>query len=101
MSRFVSRLNLKNGGSKILSCREGRHSSSDTKEGGWNRKIHRANEPAKYAPDKGRQERAPVGRTIPGGAPIRKIGTQSEGSRPRWVAARRNYCATAAECRVK
>ena len=55
VSRFVSPLNLKNAGTKILLCREGRHSSSDTKEGGWNRKIHRANEPAKYAPDKGRR----------------------------------------------
>jgi hypothetical protein len=27
---------------------------SNTKEGGWNRKIRRATEPAKYAPSKGR-----------------------------------------------
>jgi hypothetical protein len=42
-----------------------------TKEGGWNRKIHRATEPAIYAPSSGSAMSAPTaaGR-ITGGAPI-------------------------------
>jgi hypothetical protein len=52
VSRLVSPLKFKNASTTILLCRKGRHTSSNTKEGGWNRKIRRANEPAKYAPSR-------------------------------------------------
>ena len=61
-----------------------------TKEGGWNRKIHRATRPARYAPNRGARS-ADVSRTISGGAPIARTGEQDEGPRPRGVAARRRF----------
>ena len=70
MSGPVSLLNFDISRIKILACRNGRHTSSTTKEGGWNRKIRRATEPAMYAPNNGRPERAHASRTISGGAPI-------------------------------
>jgi len=52
------------------------HTSSVTKEGGWNRKIRRAIEPAMHAPINARHVRAHGSRTFSGGAPIaRRVGT--------------------------
>ena len=82
MSVAVSRLNSDISRTKIWMCRTGRHTSSVTKEGGWNRKIRRAIEPAMYAPNSGRPMRAHGSRTIFRRRADRKIGEQSEGSRP-------------------
>jgi hypothetical protein len=69
MRGFVSPLHFDVSRIRILSCRKGWHTSSVTKEGGWNRKIRRATEPAIHAPSNGRQMRAHGSRTISGGAP--------------------------------
>jgi hypothetical protein len=66
----VSRLHFDISRTTILSCRKGWHTSSITKEGGWNRKIRRAIEPAMHAPNNARQVRAHGSRTFTGGAPI-------------------------------
>lgn len=59
-------------------------------EGGWNRKIRRATEPAKYAPSKDAAARPRQPDDFRRRA-SRKLGEQSEGSRPHRVAARRNF----------
>jgi hypothetical protein len=59
-------------------------------EGGWNRKIRRATEPAKYAPSKDAAARPRQPDDFRRRA-SRKLGGQSEGSRPHRVAARRNF----------
>ena len=82
MSVHVSRLHFDISRIKILACRKGRHTSSVTKEGGWNRKIRRAIEPAMHAPNNARLVRAHGSRTIFRRRADRKIGEQSEGSRP-------------------
>jgi hypothetical protein len=70
VSVHVSRLHFDISRIKILACRKGWHTSSVTKEGGWNRKIRRAIEPAMHAPINARHVRAHGSRTFSGGAPI-------------------------------
>jgi hypothetical protein len=70
MNPAVSRLRFDISRIRIRVCRRGRHTSSVTKEGGWNRKIRRATEPAMHAPNNARHVRAYGSRTFSGGAPI-------------------------------
>jgi hypothetical protein len=70
MTHDVSRLHFDVSRTKILACRKGRHTSSVTKEGGWNRKIRRATKPAMNAPSKGAAYAPTAAGRFTGGAQI-------------------------------